>query len=595
MTIFDAISLFGGLAMFLYGMRLMGDGLKDGSTGTLKKAMEQVTSNPFKSFLLGLLVTAVIQSSTGMIVITSGLVGAGIITLHQSLGIIVGANIGTTVTGQIIRLLDVDAGGSNLLRFFQPSTLAPIALILGIICIMFLKFKQAKNVGTVAMGFGILFSGLLNMTASVNVLTESGVFNPFFESLSGNPLIGYLTGFGIAFILQSSSATVGILQAFSMGGGLTFSAIYPVILGIYLGDCLTTKMVCSIGANREAKRVGTVNVLYNLSETVIVFVLVTLAHSFGFLDKLWSVPIFSGGIANTNTIFNTLCAAILLPFVSVFEKASEKLTKKEKVSANPYDYLLEELNPAFLSSPAIAFRGCYDVLNQMLELAKANIITAFSLLQHYDERRFDEVMKNEDYIDLMTDKCSKYLLDISPKIKQDLHVQIMDQYYKVVTEFERLGDHAVNIAESAKKMHTNNSTFSKDALRELTVLEDLIGHICDYTTLAFKRRNAEAAGHIEPLEEVVDDMVNALRDHHLQRMRQGLCNEVSGTCFLDILSDMERISDVCSNVGVSTVARVQPDYADKAHDYITSLHQGNNEKFNEEYQEAHERYFSMIG
>lgn len=594
MSIFDAISLFGGLAMFLYGMRLMGDGLKDGSTGTLKKAMEQVTNNPFKAFLLGLLVTAVIQSSTGMIVITSGLVGAGIITLHQSLGIIVGANIGTTVTGQIIRLLDVDAGGSQILRFFQPSTLAPIALIIGIICIMFLKFNQAKTVGTVAMGFGILFSGLINMTSSVHVLTESGVFDPFFASLSGNPVIGYLTGFIIAFILQSSSATVGILQAFSMGGGLTFGAIYPVILGIYLGDCLTTAMVCSIGANREAKRVGIVNVLYNLSETVIVFVLVGIGHATGLLDKLWAAPIFSGGIANTNTIFNSLCAAILLPFVGIYEKASLKISKRDKTAVNPYEELFNELNPVFLTSPAMAFRGCYDVLCKMLDLSRENIEKAFSLFRHFDDRKYKEIMETEDYIDIMTDKVSKYLLDISPNIKQDLHVHIMDQYYKVVTEFERLGDHAVNIAESADKMHKNDAVFSEQAVKEIRTLEDIIGHIMDYTTIAFKRRDVQSARHIEPLEEVVDDMVNALRDHHLARLREGKCSVVSGTAFLDILSDIERISDVCSNVGVATVARVEPEFADKVHDYISALHQGNDELFNKEYQTAHERYFSMI-
>ena len=597
MSIFDIISLFGGLAMFLYGMRLMGDGLKEGSTGTLKKALEKVTNNPFKAFLLGLFVTAVIQSSTGMIVITSGLVGAGIITLHQSLGIIVGANIGTTVTGQIIRLLDVDSGGSTFLRFLQPSTLAPIALILGIVCIMFLKFKSSKTIGSVAMGFGILFSGLLNMTASVHVLTESGVFDPFFASLSDNPLIGYLTGFVIAFILQSSSATVGILQAFSMAGGFTFSSIYPVILGIYLGDCLTTAMVCSIGANKEAKRVGAVNVLYNLCETVVVFVLVGIGHGTGLLRGLWSAPIFSGGIANTNTVFNSICAVIILPFVGILEKAAEKIVKDKKArggTSEPYGDLLSELNPVFITSPAIAFRGCYDVLCKMYDLSVENIRRAFALIRNYDEDSAAKINEVEDCIDLMADKVSKYLLDISPSVKQDLHVHIMDQYYKVVTEFERLGDHATNIAETAADMNKNQNTFSEEAMRELYVLEEILCHIFDYTTLAFKRRDVESARHIEPLEEVVDDMVNALRDNHLARMRSGLCNGVSGTDFLNILSDAERISDVCSNVGVATVARVEPEYADKAHGYISSLHQGANQEFNKEYELAHERYFSLL-
>ena len=240
MDIFDVISLLGGLAMFLYGMRLMGDSLKENSSGALKLAMEKVTNNPFKAFILGVLVTALIQSSTAMIVITAGLVGAGILTLHQALGIIVGANVGTTVTGQIIRLLDIDSSGAAWLRFFQPSTLAPVALILGMVLIMGNFVKNAKSVGSIAIGFGILFSGLLNMTGSVHNLAQSGAIEKLFSGLGENPFLGYLTGAGVAFALQSSSVTVGILQAFSSSGLLTFKAIYAVIVGIYLGDCVTT-------------------------------------------------------------------------------------------------------------------------------------------------------------------------------------------------------------------------------------------------------------------------------------------------------------------------------------------------------------------
>ena len=465
---------------------------------------------------------------------------------------------------------------------------------------MFLKFKSSKTVGSVAMGFGILFSGLLNMTSSVHILTETGVFDGFFASLSGNPIIGYLTGFAISFVLQSSSATVGILQAFSMAGGLTFQSVYPVILGIYLGDCLTTAMVCSIGAGTEARRVGIFNVFYNLSETVIVFVLVGVLHMTGVLNGIWTEPIYSGGIANMNTVFNTVCAAIILPFIGIFEKAVMKIVGRKpprgtQAKQNPCADVLSELNPVFFTSPALAFKGCYDVLCRMFDLSEENINKAFGLLHRYDENTFREVVETEDNIDLMADKVSKYLLDFSPRIKTDLHVQIMDQYYKVVTEFERLGDHAMNIAETAQRVHANDTKFSEEALKELDVLREIIGHIMDYTTLAFKRRSVEAARHIEPLEEVVDDAVNALRDNHLKRLREGKCNEITGTDFLELLSDIERISDVCSNVGVATVARVEPQYADKAHGYISSLHQGADEKFNEEYHEAHDRYFAMLG
>ena len=267
MSFFDILSLLGGLAMFLYGMRLMGDSLKENSSGTLKAVMEKVTDNAFKAFILGIAVTALIQSSTATIVITAGLVGAGILSVRQSLGIIVGANVGTTVTGQIIRLLDLNASGdTSVLRFFQPSTLAPIALIIGIVLIMTGVLKNSRSIGNIAIGFGILFSGLLNMTSAVNALQKSGVVEQLFSGQGDNPFLGYLTGAAVAFTLQSSSAAVGILQAFSSSGFLTFKAIYSVIVGIYLGDCVTTAIVIYIGANREARRVGIINIMYKECE-----------------------------------------------------------------------------------------------------------------------------------------------------------------------------------------------------------------------------------------------------------------------------------------------------------------------------------------
>ena len=304
MDFFNVLTLAGGLAMFLYGMRLMGDGLKESSSGTLKQIMESVTNNVFKAFLLGLAVTAIIQSSTATIVITSGLVGAGLLTLHQSLGIIIGANVGTTVTGQIIRLLDMNAEKGSWLRIFQPSSLAPIALIIGIIIIMTgsKRFSNARTIGSIAIGFGILFSGLLNMTSAVSSFAESPLVQDLFAGLGNNPLAGYLTGAGIAFVLQSSSATIGILQAFSSSGLLIWHAIYPVIVGVYLGDCVTTAIVCSIGARPEAGRVGIVNILYNLSKSALVLIVVAVVRSLGLLDWIWDATLNSSLIANTNTI-----------------------------------------------------------------------------------------------------------------------------------------------------------------------------------------------------------------------------------------------------------------------------------------------------
>ena len=594
MNIFNVISLLGGLAMFLYGMRMMGDGLKESSSGTLKIAMEQVTNNPFKAFLLGVLVTAIIQSSTATIVITSGLVGAGIITLKQSLGIVIGANVGTTVTGQIIRLLDVDDSATSWLQFFKPSTLAPLALIIGMVLIMGFKFKNSSRIGTIAIGFGILFSGLMNMTGSVTSLSDSGLFENMFSRLGDNPLIGYLTGAGIAFLLQSSSATIGILQAFSMTGLLSWNAIYAVIVGIYLGDCVTTAIVCSIGAKPEAKRVGVVNILFNLSETVVVLLGVTIAHKLGLLDSLWTRTVNSGLVANTNTIFNLTCALLLFPMLPVYEKLSRKIVKNEPIAEGKYDDLLEALSPAFFSTPALALRSCYNALMAMYEAARTNIEKAMNLLHVYDEKDVEDIMEEEDNIDTITDEISNYLVALSPHIKEDYQVRILNEYYKVVTEFERLGDHAVNIAEMSQDLDRKGLKFSDDAIREIDILEDLIYRILDLTRQAFEKRDVDAAMQIEPLEEVTDDMVNALHDLHLERLRKGQCSVDVGSSFLNLLSDLERISDVCSNVGVETLTRVNVELESKAHEFISSLHSGHDETFNQRYDEAHKEFFGRL-
>lgn len=597
MNIFNIITLLGGLAMFLYGMRMMGDGLKESSSGALKRAMERLTNTPIKAFLSGLVLTAVIQSSTATIVITSGLVGAGIITLHQSLGIVVGANVGTTVTGQIIRLLDVDASGTSFLQLFKPSTLAPLALILGVVIIMGFKFNGSDTVGKIAIGFGILFSGLMNMTDAVGSLTESGIIENLFSKLGENPIIGYAIGSGVAFVLQSSSATIGILQAFSTSGALTFSAIYAVLLGIYLGDCVTTAIVINIGAKSDAKRVGYMNIFFNFGKTLFVLVAVTIVHKLGFIDDLWGATIRSGGIANTNTVFNLVSAVVLFPFLGVFEKLSIKIVKdepEEEKSLVRHTELLDALNPVFFGTPALAFARCYDVLSTMLKLAEENIGRAFDVVANYNEETIVLVNEQEEEIDQLADAVSNYLVQLSAHISAPDHIEIMNHYYTVITEFERLGDHATNITEIAQNLRKNDRVFSDNALSELAVLREILSRILSYSKDAFENRDLVAARHIEPLEEVVDDMVNALKDNHLERLRSGTCSILAGTEFLNLLSDVERISDICSNIGVATIVRVNPQLKHEVHNYVSMLHAGRDETFNSEYKDAHERYFAML-
>lgn len=596
MDIFNIITLLGGLAMFLYGMRLMGDGLKESSSGTLKTAMEKLTNTPVKAFLLGLALTAIIQSSTATIVITSGLVGAGIMSLHQSLGIIIGANVGTTVTGQIIRLLDLNSGGGGMsvLRFFQPSTLAPLALIAGIVMVMGPKFKGSEQVSKIVIGFGILFSGLMNMTSAVSTLTESGIVEQLFSHLDENPLVGYLIGAAVAFALQSSSASIGILQAFSTSGQLTFGAIYAVLLGIYLGDCVTTAIVINIGAKPEPKRVGTVNILYNLAKSALIVLVVNLVHATGLLSGLWNATMRSGGIANTNSIFNLSCAVLLFPLIGGFENLSRIIVKDEPAEESPYEEKLDALSPVFFGTPALALGRCYEVLLDMYQLARTNVERAFDVVTNYDEKVLDQISADEEIIDSMADQISNYLVALSGHISQEEHTEILNHYYTVVTEFERLGDHAMNIAGVSRQLKKRNREFTEYALNELSVLRQPVEAILDYSDQAFRKRDVAAARHIEPLEEVVDDMVNALRDNHLERLRKSVCSITAGTEFLNLLGDVERISDVCSNIGVATIVRAMPELKHRSHDYISMLHSGESQEFNQEYRSAHEKYFTMM-
>ena len=594
MDIFSILTLLGGLAMFLYGMRMMSTTLKESSSGTFKVFMEKATSNLFKAFLFGLLMTGLIQSSTATIVITSGLVAAGIISLRQSIGIIIGANVGTTVTGQIIRLLDLNNSSVAWLQFFKPTTLAPVALIIGVVLIMFIHFRKSDQIGGIAIGFGILFSGLLNMTGAVQKLTESEQFLKLFADLDRSPVIGYLSGATVAFILQSSSAAIGTLQTFSTTGQLTFQGIYAVLVGIYLGDCVTTAIVCSIGAKADAKRVGIINILFNLSETVLVLLIVTLLHAFGLLDAIWSKPITSGGIANTNTIFNLGCAIMLFPAVIQYEKLSRILVRDKEDAAGKYTEKLAELNTQLYSTPALAFNSCYDVLLTMFDAARANIDRAWGGLTKFSDKLQKEIDDEEEAIDTFADRISNYLVGLSSHLSTEQHTRIMNQYYRIISEFERLGDHAVNISEAGQGLRELDAEFSETAQKELAVLKELLDRILDLARASFEKRDAEAAENIEPLEEVVDDLVNALRDNHLKRLSTGECSVQIDNIFLNLLSDLERISDICSNIGMSTMARIHPELVEQEHSYISSLHQGRDEHFNRIYEEAHRDYFEKL-
>ena len=594
MTIFNIITLFGGLALFLYGMRLMGDGLKRGSSDAFKSAMEKVTNNPLVGFLLGLGVTAVIQSSTATIVLTSGLVGAGILSLHQSIGVILGANVGTTVTGQIIRLLDVNASDTSLLNFFKPSTLAPLASIIGILFIMAVKGRKSETVGSITMGFGILFTGLLSMTAAVSPLSESETFANMFFQLSDKPVLGFLLGAGVAFLLQSSSATIGILQAISTTGALTFSSVYAIIIGVNIGDCVTTAIVCSIGSEADAKRTGVIHILFNIAGSVLVILGLMVLRGFGVLDPLWGKVLTSGGIANVHTVFRLVSAVVLLPVCSRFEKLSRKLVKDGVQIGENVDHELSLLDEKFFTSPAIALSGAGEAITTMARLARSGVMNAMNVLEKFDRHTVDIICENEDHIDKLADHVDNYLIRLSPYVPTGHPNDLLNYYIQCFGEFERIGDHAVNLTENAQEFIERNASLSPVARQELAVLTEALGEILDYTYSAFGATDYDAARKIEPVEEVVDDLVATLRSNHIHRVRDGQCTVYAGLTFLDILVNVERIADQCSNVGVFTLSMSDKHIMNNHHDYIHELHQGKDPVFNRAYQETHDKYFGEL-
>ena len=594
MTIFDFISLFGGLALFLYGMRLMGDGLKHGSSGAFKTAMEKVTNNPVVGFLLGLAVTAVIQSSTATIVITSGLVGAGIITLHQSLGLVLGANVGTTVTGQIIRLLDLNSDGVPWLNLFKPSTLAPMAAIIGILLIMAFHFHNSDTFGSIAMGFGILFTGLLNMTAAVSPLSQSETFTQAFVRLSNVPVLGFLVGTGVAFLIQSSSATIGILQALSVTGALSFSSVYAIIIGVNIGDCVTTAIVCSIGSRADAKRTGLVHIIFNLCASVLVIISVLILHSAGVLDGIWSAPITSGGIANAHTLFRLASAVVLLPACGQFEKLARRIVPDDKVQGENVEQELSQLDEKFFRSPALALASAHQAIDTMARLACTGVNAAMETLEHYDRDAIERGNENEDRIDTLADAVSNYLIRLSPHMEADDDSDLLNYYIQCFSEFERIGDYAVNLTENAQELKERGLDFSHVARDELKLIQSALSDVTQRARDAFAGKSADMARHIEPVEEVIDDLVATLRSNHTQRLRDGQCTVYAGLTFLDVLTNVERISDQCSNVGVYTVGLRQPDLLKSQHDYIRHLHQGEDRQFNQEYSQLRQSYYQKL-
>ena len=566
-----AVKLLGGLAMFLYGMEIMGDGLKQGSGTALKNVLGKLTHNVVLGVLTGALVTAVIQSSTATIVLTVGLIGAGILNLKQAVSIVMGANIGTTVTAQIIRLMDIESGSGSILAFFKPDFLAPVALIIGIILIMFIKKESLKNVGLIAMGFGILFIGLISMTDAVEPLSSSPAFANILSYFSNMPIVGIFTGLVLTVIVQSSSAMVGILQALSSTGAMTFELVYPIIMGINLGTCVTTAMVCSIGSSKDAKRTGVVHIVFNTVGTILFMIAMTIIRAAGGFQDLWEGVVNSGGIANFQTIFNLLTAIVLLPFTSILVWIACKCVKEDEEEEKVYPELAA-LDSKLMGVPAVALGGVTKVAAAMAEIAKENIALSLEQFKKYDENRAEEIASNEERLDIFTDRADNYMIELSANIESETDNRKRSALMRCIRDVERIGDYATNFDEMAKKFHDEELSFSDSAKEELAILTEAIQEILRLTVEAIGSENEYIVRRIEPLEEVIDDMVLLLKDRHTERLCQGICSINGGLVFMDMLTYIERTADQCSNIAMLLLAKDNEEIMKNHHLYLQKLH-----------------------
>ena len=598
------IMMLGGLAMFLYGIEVMGDGLKNSSGAALKRILEKVTGNVIVGVLTGALVTAVIQSSTATIVLTVALIGAGILNLKQAVSIVMGANIGTTVTAQIIRLGSIESGTNWFLWLFDTDTLAPIALIIGIILVMFIKTKASKSIGDICIGFGVLFVGLDLMTSGIKPLIGTSVFESFLVFLN-NPLFGILFGLILTVIVQSSSATVGMLQTVAAATAaaaatnpdavvITFSMAYPVIMGINLGTCVTTAMVCSIGASKDAKRTGVVHIVFNTIGTILFMITMLIMQRMAvFGEEFWVSTVDSGGIANFQTIFNLLTAIVLLPFTNQLVKLSMFFVKedKEKPVTHPELHTLDE---KLYISPAVAVGEATRAVAAMGKLAQINFERGCNQLLNFDEAGVAQIDEDENSLDQFADESDRFLIGLSKVVESNADDKQVDMLMQSVPNFERIGDYATNLVELAQRLQNDKTDFSDMAKKELGVIAAAVNEILDITINAFADNNNDAAKAIEPLEETIDDMVMILRDRHTKRLKNGACSVGSGLVFMEALTYLERASDQCSSIAVMMLARNNDAILHNHYEYLRAIHEGNDAAYIAEKNRRREQYITQL-
>lgn len=558
MDVFSLFTLLGGLAFFLYGMHVMSSGLERMVGGKLEQVLKSMTSSKWKGLLLGAVITIAIQSSSAMTVMLVGLVNSGIMQLSQTVGIIMGSNVGTTLTAWILSAAGIESS-NFFMRLLKPESFSPLVALLGVLLIMGAKGDKKKNAGTILVGFSVLMTGMSFMSQSVSPLADMPVFQDILVMFQ-NPLAGILLGAVVTGVIQSSAASVGILQSLSLTGSITFGMAIPIIMGQNIGTCVTS-LISSIGTNKNAKRVTAVHVYFNVLGTIIClsgFYLLNAFIHFDFTDS----PITALGIAVVHSLFNLFTTIILLPFSKQLEKLA-KLTIREKSTKE------ELLDERLLLSPGFAVAECRKLAVHMAKAAQVSMAEAIKLLRGYNEQMADYIAQEEGQIDLYEDKLGTFLVKLSSKELSRQDSNDVSQLLHAIGDFERIGDHAVNILRAAKEIHEKELQFSEKAQEELEVITRAILRIMDLTVEAFETNDAALAAKVEPLEQVIDGLKLELKNRHIRRLQEGRCTIELGFVLTDLLTNYERVSDHCSNVAV-TVIQIKDSSLD-THGYLNEV------------------------
>ena len=586
MDIFSVLNLVGGLALFLYGMNLLGDSLEKLSGGKLESILEKLTAKPIMAVLLGAGVTAAIQSSSATTVMVVGFVNSGIMKLRQAVYIIMGANIGTTATSWILSLSGLESD-SLLVSLFKPTTFSPLLAFIGIVFLMFSKKEKKHNIGGLLIGFAILMTGMEGMSNAVSGLKDVPGFTDLFTMFS-KPILGMILGAVLTAIIQSSSASVGILQALCATGAVNFSAAIPIIMGQNIGTCVTA-LISSIGAKKNAKRAAFVHLYFNIIGTILFMIIFYALHAvihFSFMGHAAN----AAGIAVVHTVFNVTATLMLFPFGGMLEKLACLTIRddKEVSEKNGKSKDFELLDERFLDVPGLATDHCRQVTAKMSELAREAIFESLDLLFDYREDKAEKIVELEDKVDRYEDELGSYMVKLSSRSLNEDDSKTLSILLHSIGDFERISDHAVNISDAAKEIFEKNMKFSEAAEEEIRVYIKALKDIINLANDAFVKEDIQMALKVEPMEEVIDSLNIEVKKRHINRLRKGVCTIELGFVFSDITTNFERISDHCSNVAVSIV-QTKNDAAFESHIYLDQL-KAENEVFKEKFEKYKDRY-----